>query len=135
EGEAASGPLRSWLASQTAEGDRWGSWVVGTDDLDGIAAERGLEVADGARRRPDGIVLRWRMAGLERALDEPPLPFFIEWLVPAEDRPGRSEVDHPAGARGIAHLEVAGDEDRLREWLGGADLPVAVVDGPPGVRA
>jgi hypothetical protein len=30
---------------------------------------------------------------------------------------------------------VAGDADRLREWLGGADLPVRNADGAPGVRA
>jgi hypothetical protein len=30
---------------------------------------------------------------------------------------------------------VSGDAERLRDWLGGADLPVRVVPGPPGVLA
>jgi hypothetical protein len=38
-----------------------------------------LTIADGSRARPDGTVLRWRMAGLERSAEEPSLPFFIEW--------------------------------------------------------
>ena len=42
---------------------------------------------------------------------------------------------HPSGATGIAWLELGGDEVRLREWLGGADLPIRVVDGEPGLRA
>jgi hypothetical protein len=30
---------------------------------------------------------------------------------------------------------VAGDRALLDHWLGGADLPVRVVEGTPGVRA
>ena len=32
-------------------------------------------------------------------------------------------------------VEVAGDSQRLAEWLGGASLPVRVVDGRPALRA
>ena len=49
--------------------------------------------------------------------------------------PGRTAVEHPSGATGIAWLELGGDEARLREWLGGAELPIRVVDGEPGLRA
>jgi hypothetical protein len=38
-------------------------------------------------------------------------------------------------AGGITWIEVAGDAAELESWLGGADLPVRVVDGPPGVLA
>jgi hypothetical protein len=54
-------------------------WCARTDDLDEVAGRLGLTIADGARSRPDGTVLRWRMAGLERSAEEPTLPFFIEW--------------------------------------------------------
>ena len=135
EREAATAPFGRWAAAAAADGDRWAGWVVRTDELDRLATDRGLEVVDGARRRPDGAVLRWRMAGLDRALGDPQLPFFIEWLVPVRDRPGRTVVHHPAGPRGLSRLELSGDESQLRAWLGAADLPVSVARGAPGVRA
>jgi hypothetical protein len=32
-------------------------------------------------------------------------------------------------------VDVGGDAPRLREWLGGQELPIRVVDGVPGIRA
>ena len=77
EGEAAQSGFGSWVA----DGDlpRLLGWCMRTDDLDAVADRLGLVVADGARTHPDGTVLRWRMAGLERSADEPLLPFYIEW--------------------------------------------------------
>jgi len=77
EAEAAQGGFGSWVA----DGDlpRLLGWCMRTDDLDAVADRLDLTIADGARARPDGTVLRWRMAGLERSADEPLLPFFIEW--------------------------------------------------------
>ena len=42
---------------------------------------------------------------------------------------------HLARARGIARIDVSVDADRLAAWLGGQELPVRVVDGPPGLRS
>ena len=36
---------------------------------------------------------------------------------------------------GITRVDVAGDPDRLREWLGDHDLPITFVEGPPGILA
>jgi hypothetical protein len=61
---------------------------------------------------------------------DPYLPFFI-----ARDPGVRGPVPRP-GEAAITWVEVAGDERRLRDWLGGDELPVRVVAGdPPGVRA
>jgi hypothetical protein len=50
-------------------------WAVRTDAIEAL----GLPVVDGSRRRPDGTLLSWRLAGVERAAADPALPFFIEW--------------------------------------------------------
>jgi len=39
-----------------------------------------------------------------------------------------------AFASGIAWVELAGDADRLKEWLGDEDLPIRVIDGEPGLH-
>jgi hypothetical protein len=133
--EAATSPMGRWVRSATAGGDRWGGWVVRPGDIEAEAARLGLDVMDGARERPDGTVLRWRMAGVGEAAANPPLPFFIEWRVAESERPGRADAAHRVRPLGIARLDVAGDRDRMRDWLG-EDLPnLRVVPGPPGIVA
>ncbi len=65
------------------------------------------------------------VTGVVEALREPQLPFFVQ---------ADARAPHPGDggeAGGLTWIEVAGDEARLREWLGGASLPVRVVDGAP----
>ena len=119
----------------TEEGDRWYAICLATDDIDAIARRLGLAIEPGARTRPDGAELRWRGAGLEAPERDPWLPFFITWDTPREQHPGRTPVQHPSDATGIAWLELGGDEVRLREWLGGAELPIHVVPGESGLHA
>lgn len=123
------------LIEAVSGGDRFLGWCVSTEDVEAVAARLDLPVVAGTRERPDGIVLRWRSAGLERAMAEPSLPFFITWDIPDELHPGRGEAEHVGTPQGITWLEIGGDAIRLNEWLEGAELPVRVVGGPPGVLA
>lgn len=107
-------------------------WAVATDDLDAVADRLGLEIERGARYRPDGVRLGWRLAGVQEALASGGfLPFFIQWEGPGELHPGGDSSAPP----GIAYVELTGDEARLREWLGGAELPVRVRAGSGGIVA
>jgi hypothetical protein len=126
--EAAESVFGSWVAS--GEIPRLLGWCVRTGDLDAVAARLGLTLADGSRVRGDGTILRWRMAGLEHSADEPSLPFFIEWA-PETPYPGNAPVQQRAR---IEELQLDGDPDRIRHWLGDASLPVAIHEGDPAVR-
>ena len=128
--------LGTKLIELSADGDRWFSVCLADDDIDATAARLGLTVQPGARTRPDGTEVRWRGAGIEDRGEDLWLPFFISWDVPAELHPGAAPAEHRVDADGIAWAEVGGDEARLRDWLGGADAPIRVVDdGDRGVRA
>jgi hypothetical protein len=117
-------------------GDRPWAFVCRTDDLDAIAGRLGLPVEEGSRTRPDGRVIAWRGAGLDDPRRDASLPFFIQWRLEADDLyPGRMRAAHGVQAGGLAWIEVGGDAGRLADWLGGADLPVRVVDGAPAVRS
>ena len=96
-------------------------WAVLVDDVAAEAARLGLEVTTIARAG-----LRARLAGVAEAMADPSLPFFITRDAGVAD-PGEG----PGG--GIAWVEVAGDRARLDGWLGGAPLPVRVVDGAPAM--
>jgi hypothetical protein len=112
---AAASELGRSIAERIARGDGWMAWGVAVADA-GAEAERLGASQFAVRRRGTGHV-----AGLTEALAEPFLPFLIQ-------REG-------AEAGGIERLEVAGDRARLDAWLGGAELPVDVVDGPPALLA
>jgi hypothetical protein len=113
-------------------GEGLAGWAVATDDLDAITGRLGLTSERGSRKRPDGVRLTWRLAGVEQALASGgTLPFFIQWEGPSELHPGG---DHSAPP-GIRWVEVAGDGAELREWLGGAQLPVRFAAQGRGVTA
>jgi Glyoxalase-like domain len=126
--EAAESAFGSWVAG--GEIPRLLGWCVRTDELDSVAGRLGLTIADGSRTRADGTVLRWRMAGIEQAREEPSLPFFIEWG-PGTPYPGDAPVQHRIGAPKIDELWIEGDPNRLEHWLGGAQLPVAIREVHP----
>lgn len=100
------------------------AWAIAVEDVAPVAARLGVSTSTIAR---DGLTAG--LAGLEEALREPFLPFFI-----ARD-PGVADPAAAGEAGGITWIEVAGDAERLEEWLGDAELAVRVVDGEPGVRA
>jgi hypothetical protein len=69
------------------------------------------------------------MAGLDDPRREPWMPFFLAWDVPEDLYPGRARAGHGVWAQGIAWVEVAGNRERLRAWLGDDELPIHVTDG------
>ena len=100
------------------------AWVVGVEDVVAEAERTGADVSTIER---DG--LRAQLAGVATAMAEPALPFFIR------RDPGIADPGEGSDAGGIAWVEVSGDAERLRAWLGGADLPVRVSEGEPALRA
>lgn len=134
-GEAAArmNPLGDFVLSQIDGGDRWIAWCLRPDDIDATASRIGSVAVPGHRTRPDGTSVTWLLAGLEIALAEPPLPFFIAWDDPA-NMPGHQTLEHRSEATGIAGVEIACDPARLREHAG-SDLPAIIVDGEPGIVA
>ena len=60
---------------------------------------------------------------------EPALPFFVE------RGEGTPDPGEGGDAGGLTWIEVAGDAERLRDWLGGVGLPVRVQPGAPALLA
>jgi hypothetical protein len=135
EDEASRSFLGQHLIGVLREGERFFGWCVRPDLFDDAVERAGLEVGEGSRQRPDGTTIRWRSAGIEVAMDDPSLPFFIEWLIPDELHPGRMDAPHRVEPRGISWVEVRGDEASVRSWLGDEELPVRVSSGPPALVA
>ena len=131
EREAAGSAFGRWVASAIASGaGRPMGWVARTKRLAEVAERLGLTVSSGSRPGREGRVLRWRLAGVDEAAAEPALPFFVEWGE-RTPLPGRTEIEHPAGAARLERLELSGDAGRVTERLGTEDMPISVIPGPP----
>ena len=132
-------PFGQAVRARSALGGGWLGWVVAVDDITVVEKRLGRSCANGNRHRPDGTELQWKQIGVHGLLADPQLPFFVEWSGPASMHPS-------AGADGtlsLASLEIAGDPQRVSEWLGEPvespleDVKVAWVapHGTPGVIA
>ena len=99
-------------------------WVVEVDDIEPVARLLGTEVTTISRQ---GFTAR--LTGMAEALAEPYLPFFIQ------RDPGVANPGATGEGDGIEWIEVAGDARKLADWLGGAALPVRVVEGEAAVVA
>jgi hypothetical protein len=130
---ASRSPFGASVLRAVSDGDGWLTWAVRDDRLDATAARLGLTIGAGERARPDGRILRWRNAGVDDPRRSPELPFFIEWDGPDAMHPGRTRLEHPSHADGIAWIELGGDPDPLEAWTDGADLPVRFGPGPEGI--
>jgi Glyoxalase-like domain len=110
-------------------------WAVATNDLQSVADRLRLEVTPGERTRPDGTVLRWRLAGVAPALRTGALPFFIEWELPPALQPGAADAGHAVQPHGIAAIELAVNRGTLARWLADHRLPVRMTAGPGRLSA
>jgi hypothetical protein len=122
------------VLDRAARGGSWFTMAAVADDLDAVATRLELEVGSGSRTRPDGQTVRWRMAGLDDPRREAWMPFFLIWDISDELHPGRARAGHGVRATGLGRVEVGGDADRLRTWLGGDELPIRVTDDEPGIH-
>lgn len=130
---AAGDRFATSVADRAGAGGGWLVPVLATDDLDGVAARLGLEVVEGSRRRPDGVVLRWRSAGVSEPRRERSWPFFISWDVPPDVHPSATRAGHGTRATGISNVEVSGEPADLEAWLGEVPPQLSIVDGSPAV--
>jgi hypothetical protein len=120
---AARSAFGQWVAGAIL--DRPLGWAVRTDSIETVGQRLDQPVIPGSRAQPNGSLVTWRSAGLDTAIREPGLPFFIQWGdgVPL---PGATAIDHPGGPARLKLLSVPADPGRLADWLGDHDLPIAV---------
>lgn len=135
---AEKAPFGQVVRARSEAGGGWLGWVVRVEDISEHEARLGRSSVEGNRHRPDGVELRWRQLGVRGLQSDPQLPFFVQW---EEGIPHPSEdADTPVT---INSLTIAGDPERVREWLGlPANKTSTVIDfhwvsphGTPGLMS
>jgi hypothetical protein len=132
---ADKAPFGQAVKARGEAGGGWLAWVVAVDDIEPVESRLGRPAVPGHRRRPDGVDLTWRQIGVLDLLDDPALPFFVQWDI----EPGLHPATNGGGPR-IEHVEICGDRDKVVDWLGepleNQDFRVDWVDADePGLTA
>ncbi|MEI2776625.1 MAG: VOC family protein [Tetrasphaera sp.] len=110
---ADKAPFGQAVRARSEMGGGWIGWVVRVDDLAGLERRIGRSAVDGNRRTADGREFRWRQLGVRGLQSDPQLPFFVEWEA---DSPHPSDEAHTEVT--IESLEIGGDPERVKDWLG-----------------
>ena len=135
---ADKAPFGQAVKARSEAGGGWLAWVVAVDDIAAVESRLGRASVHGHRRRPDGTDLSWRQIGVLDLLDDPALPFFVQWESDPDLHPS---IDRPDGnGPRIEQVEICGDRAKVTEWIGepvgGVDFKVDWVDGDdPGLAA
>lgn len=109
-------PFGRAVSQRAQDGGGWMSWVVAVDAIAPFEERLGRAAREGHRVRPDGHHLRWKQIGVLDVMEDPQLPFFVEWESDSTDHPSTG-----AEPVSILRVEFAGDKERVREWLGPVD--------------
>lgn len=135
---ADKAPFGQAVRARSLDGGGWLGWVVGVHDLAPFEDRLGRAAVEGHRRMPDGTVLSWQQLGVKGLQSDPQLPFFIRWLSDSSIHPSAGGHDVE-----LLKIEIAGDRDRVDEWLGGradkvgedVDIDWVAPNGQPGLEA
>jgi hypothetical protein len=132
---ADKAPFGRAVAQRAERGGGWMSWAVAVDDIQAVESRMGREAKPGHRVRPDGADLCWKQIGVLDVMDDPQLPFFVEW--------SEKTAEHPStggGAVTLERMEICGDPDAISAWLEADDLALLddikvewVEDDEPGL--
>ncbi len=112
---ADKAPFGQVVRARSEAGGGWMGWVIRVDDdLEAVESRLDRAAVDGNRRLADGREFLWKQIGIKGTLADPQLPFFVKWAEgsPHPSAEAQTEVT-------ISSLQIAGDPDRVRDWLGG----------------
>lgn len=108
-------PFGQVVRARSEAGGGWMGWVIRVDDdLEAVEKRLDRPAVPGNRRLADGREFLWKQIGIKGTLADAQLPFFVKW---GEGSPHPSQEAETEVT--IASLQIAGDPERVRDWLGG----------------
>lgn len=132
-------PFGQAVRERSQTGGGWLGWVVAVDDIGPVEHRIGRHAVPGNRHRPDGFNLQWKQIGVKGLQADPQLPFVVSWDIPRSEHP--SQMGQTSTR--LTALEIAGDPQRVTDWLGEPaldalghiDVEWVAPNGMPGIVA
>ena len=100
------------VRARSEQGGGWLGWVVSVPDLTPFEERLGRKSAPGARHFPDGRYLEWHQLGVRGIMNDPQLPYFLQWDSSPELLPSAL-----SGTISMRTIEISGSRKRVEEWL------------------
>ncbi len=110
---ADKAPFGQVVRARSEAGGGWLGWVIRVEHIADVEKRIGRPSVEGHRQMPDGRRFQWHQVGVRGTQADPQLPFFVEWDA---DSPHPSADAHTDVT--ISELTIAGDPNRVRDWLG-----------------
>ena len=107
--EARGSVFGSWVTERSAGAAAVDALCLRTDQILRDSEILGATPVSMSRSKPDGSVLRWKVAGIDQAIEKG-WPFLIEWMVAAEQMPGNTPLDHPIGEARLGQVVLSSHE-------------------------
>lgn len=135
-----STPFGQAVRARSEMGGGWMGWVIRVDELGPVEERLERKAVDGNRTPPGQDELVWKQIGIKGLIADPQLPYFIHWISPHAQHPSQLG---PRNEVSISEISIAGDRDRVRDWLGTSDrkpIPEIGIDwvaphGAPGIQS
>jgi len=106
-----STPFREAVTNCGLAGGGWLARVLSTSNILPIEKRLGRKAIEGHRVRPDGSDLQWKQVGILENIENPQLPFFIEWLT--SDHPSNGSISKIK----IKEIEIVGQKYTVENWI------------------
>lgn len=110
---ADKAPFGQVVRARSAAGGGWLGWVIRVGHIADVEKRIGRPSVEGHRQMPDGRHFQWHQIGVKGTQADPQLPFFVEWDADSPHPSADADTDVT-----IAELTIAGDPNRVRDWLG-----------------
>lgn len=130
-------PFGRAVRERAEDGGGWLGWVLAVEDLTPVEARLGRDAVAGHRVRPDGEDLTWKQIGVLDLIEDPALPYFIQW----NDARQHPSVGFQTPVK-ITEIAMSGSREKLEDWLGGGlsdaldGVELTFADGEePGISA
>jgi len=105
-------PFGRAVKAKTETGGGWLNWVIGVNDISIIENRIGRKSIIGNRMLPNGKELSWKQIGVLTTLENPNLPFFVEWI--SDDHPSMTSTAVTA----IKKITILGEQTEIKNWIG-----------------
>jgi hypothetical protein len=105
-------PFGRAVKKKAEEGGGWMTWVLATEAISEIETAIGRKAIEGQRKKPNGLLLKWKQLGVLNILEDSQLPFFVQWI--SSEHPSLDGVPHAK----LSEISIHGDETSSLKLLG-----------------
>jgi len=105
-------PFGRAVKKKAEEGGGWLTWVISTNNITKIQEKLNRSAIIATRKLPNGVELEWKQIGVLSTLEDPAIPFFIEWI--SKNHPSQTSI----AVASIKTILIVGDQNKLEKLLG-----------------